>query len=357
MASEQLTQRSSRPVAIWLLIGVAMIIIQVLLGGITRLTGSGLSITEWKPIMGALPPMNEQDWMAAFEKYQQIAQYKYINSHFSLGDFKFIFFWEWFHRLWARLIGVVFAIPFIIFFIQKRFSKDMIRPLLILFLLGALQGLVGWIMVQSGLEDSELLYVSHYRLAIHFMLALVLLCYVLWFALKLLVPERMLVVNRSLHSFTVWIIVLLTMQLIYGAFMAGLKAATTAPTWPTINGLWWPANLHRHGGYEYSGISFLTDHPLMIHFIHRNFAYILTVLIVIWTVKAYKLNGSTLFRRTRIWPIVLVGLQVLLGIFTVLHSFVPQSLLWLGVAHQFVAMLLLVALFMALYIIRPVVKR
>ena len=126
----------------------------------------------------------------AFEKYQQIAQYKYLNSHFTLADFKFIFFWEWFHRLWARLIGVVFIIPFIIFIIQKRFKKEMIRPLLILFLLGALQGLVGWIMVQSGLEDSELLYVSHYKLAIHFILALGLLCYTLWFALKLLVPAH-----------------------------------------------------------------------------------------------------------------------------------------------------------------------
>src|SRR5450432_960625 len=134
-----ISQRSSRPVAIWLLIGVGMIVIQVLLGGITRLTGSGLSITEWKPIMGALPPLNEQDWSTAFEKYKQISQYKYLNAHFTLRDFKFIFFWEWFHRLWARLIGVVFLVPFIIFLIQRRFKKQMIRPMIILFLLGALQ--------------------------------------------------------------------------------------------------------------------------------------------------------------------------------------------------------------------------
>src|SRR5688572_23717365 len=121
----ELNQRSSRPVATWLLIGVVMIIIQVLLGGITRLTGSGLSITEWKPIMGALPPGNESDWLVAFEKYKQISQYKVLNAHFSLADFKFIYFWEWFHRLWARLIGVVFLIPFVIFIIQKRFKKEM----------------------------------------------------------------------------------------------------------------------------------------------------------------------------------------------------------------------------------------
>src|ERR1700694_3116267 len=154
-----LPRRSSRPVAIWLLTGLGMIIVQVLLGGVTRLTGSGLSITEWKPVMGALPPMNEQDWNTAFEKYKQIAQFKYLNSYFTLHDFKFIFFWEWFHRLWARLIVVVFLVPFIIFLFQRRFKKEMIRPMIILFLLGALQGLVGWIMVLSGLENSESLYV------------------------------------------------------------------------------------------------------------------------------------------------------------------------------------------------------
>lgn len=352
MATQLHTTRSSKPVAIWLLIGVFMIVIQVLLGGITRLTGSGLSITEWKPIMGALPPMNDQDWQSAFEKYQQIAQYKYVNAHFSLSDFKSIFFWEWFHRLWARLIGVVFAVPFIIFLLQKRFRQDMVRPLLILFLLGALQGLVGWIMVQSGLEDSELLYVSHYKLAIHFILALVLLCYTLWFALQLLVPARQLTIHQPLRSFTGWIIGLLTLQLIYGAFMAGLKAATTAPSWPSINGSWWPPSVHTHGNRHFPGMSFLFDHPLVIHFIHRNLAYVITVLIIIWTVRAQKIQGTTVFQKTKQWPLFLVLLQVLLGIFTVLQATNPAHFLWLGVAHQFVAMLLLLVLFWMLYIIR-----
>lgn len=343
---------SSRPVAIWLLTGVFMIVVQVLLGGITRLTGSGLSITEWKPIMGALPPMNEQDWLAAFEKYKQIAQYKYINSHFELGDFKFIFFWEWFHRLWARLIGVVFIIPFIIFLVQKRFRQDMVRPLIILFLLGALQGLVGWIMVQSGLEDAELLYVSHYRLAIHFILALVLLCFTLWFALQLLVPAQSIIKNNRLSAFTNWLIILLTVQLVYGAFMAGLKAATAAPTWPSINGYWWPADWQRHGGRSFPGISFLFDHPLVIHFIHRTLAYIITVLIIWWTIRAVKENASSLFIKWRKWPLLLVLLQVVLGILTVLYAIQPSAFLWLGVAHQFVAMLLLLALFMMRYLVR-----
>lgn len=354
MAIELQQSRSSKPVAVWLLIGVFMIVIQVLLGGITRLTGSGLSITEWKPIMGALPPMNEQDWNIAFEKYQQIAQYKYLNSNFSLADFKYIFFWEWFHRLWARLIGVIFIIPFIIFVVQKRFKKEMIRPLVILFLLGALQGLVGWIMVRSGLENSELLYVSHYKLAIHFILALGLLCYTLWFALKLLVPAHQFTVNPSLRRFTGWLIVLLILQLIYGAFMAGLKAAAAAPTWPSINGVWWPENISTFGERQFAGISFLADHPLVIHFIHRNLAYVIAILICSWTWKAFKIKGASIFQQTRTWPCLLVLLQVMLGVLTVLSIGSSTTFLWLAVAHQFIAMILLLSLFWMFYIIRSV---
>jgi heme a synthase len=346
--------RSSKPVAIWLLVGVFMIIGQVLLGGITRLTGSGLSITEWKPIMGALPPMNDQEWNMAFEKYKQIAQYKFVNAHFDLSDFKFIFFWEWLHRLWARLIGVAFIIPFVIFLIQKRIKKEMIKPLVILFLFGGLQGLVGWIMVQSGLEDSPLLYVSHYKLAIHFVLALGLLCYAVWFALQLLVPSYQLTIHRSLRRFTGWLIALLTVQLIYGAFMAGLKIAAAAPTWPSMNGAWWPSELYSYGNREFGGISFLFDHPLMIHFIHRNLAYIITGLLLVWTWKAWKVEGTRLFQRIRIWPLIMVLIQVVLGIFTVLSSVNPPGFLWFAVAHQFVAMLLLLSLVCMFYIIRGV---
>lgn len=344
--------RSSRPVAIWLLVGVGMIIIQVLLGGITRLTGSGLSITEWKPIMGALPPMNEEDWKIAFEKYQQIAQFKYLNFHYTLEDFKFIFFWEWFHRLWARLLGVVFIIPFVIFLVQKRFKKELIRPMIILFLLGALQGLVGWIMVQSGLNDSELLYVSHYRLAIHFILALGLLVYTLWFALELLIPNSQFTIHHSLRKFMGWLTVLLTVQLIYGAFMAGLKAATTAPTWPSMNGSWLPGDTSTFGTREFHGLSMLFDHPIMLHFIHRNLAYIITILVAVWTWKAFRTNGTSIFRNSRWLPMLLVLTQVVLGIFTILHSINTRTFLWLGVAHQFVAMLLLLSFVWMLYIIK-----
>ncbi len=338
--------KSSKPVAVWLLIGVIMIMVQVLLGGITRLTGSGLSITEWKPIMGALPPMNEQDWQAAFQKYQQIAQYKYINSHFTLSDFKFIFFWEWFHRLWARLISVVFIIPFIIFLVQGRFKKEMIKPMIILFILGALQGLVGWIMVQSGLEDSQLVYVSHYKLAIHFIFALGLLCYTFWFACSLLVPNNELAENTSLKKFTGWLIALLTLQLIYGAFMAGLKAASLAPSWPDINGSFFPSDAISEWKF-----SLLFDHPLVVHFIHRSLAYIITIFIFIWWQRARAVTGSAIFNKYKFLPLLVVLLQVVLGIFTVLKSPQPNWLLWLGVTHQFVAMLLLLVLVFQFYML------
>jgi cytochrome c oxidase assembly protein subunit 15 len=302
--------------------------------------------------MGALPPMNEQDWNTAFEKYKQIAQFKYLNSDFTLHDFKFIFFWEWFHRLWARLIGVAFLIPFAIFLIQKRFKKEMIKPMIILFLLGALQGLVGWIMVKSGLEDSDALYVSHYKLAIHFILALVVLCYALWFALELLVQKEQRVINKALRKFTMWLIGLLVVQLIYGAFMAGLKAAAAAPTWPDMNGVWFPRDIRSFGNHEFSGLSFLTDHPLVIHFIHRNLAYIITIFIFIWWLKAKNVEGSVLFRKTKVIPLLIVVTQGILGILAVLNATNKNSFLWIGIAHQFMAMLLLLSLVMNIYFIR-----
>jgi len=317
------------PVANWLLIGVGMIMIQVLLGGITRLTGSGLSITEWKPLLGAIPPMNEADWNAAFDQYKQIGQYKHINFDFTLNDFKFIYFWEWFHRVWARFMGIVFAIGFIYFLLRKQFKKEMIWPMVLLFVLGGLQGAIGWIMVKSGLNENDV-SVNHIRLAFHFMAALGLQVYVLWFALGLMIPEEAFIKNTRLKSFAHLIISVLVVQLFYGAFMAGLKAGSFAPTWPTINGDWLPSGMH-------SGDTPLFNNPFAVQFIHRGIAYILTILVIWWWVKA-KAIGSI-----RNLPLILVCLQVLLGIFTVMYSADKQLLLWLGVAHQFVAMLLLLA--------------
>jgi heme a synthase len=329
------------PVAIWLLLGVAMIMIQVLLGGITRLTGSGLSITEWKPLLGAVPPLNEQDWNRAFDQYKQIGQYKHINFDFTLSDFKFIYFWEWFHRVWARLMGVVFAIGFVYFIIKKQFSKDMIWPMVLLFVLGGLQGAIGWIMVQSGLNDNDV-SVSHIRLSIHFMAAVGLLCYVFWFAITIVIPQEQYIDNPSLKRFSWQITLLLVVQLFYGAFMAGLKAGTAAPTWPTINGRWVPEGM----------ASSFTDNPVTVQFLHRGLAYVIAIMILIWWSRSLRSKATPVFRRSRLFPPSLVVVQVVLGIFTVLYSPDKQALLWLGVAHQFVAMLLLLSLVWTLRIMK-----
>jgi cytochrome c oxidase assembly protein subunit 15 len=333
-----------------------MIIIQIILGGVTRLTDSGLSITEWKPLLGTLPPLNDKEWNEAFEGYKQIAQYKHLHSYFTLENFKAIFFWEWLHRLWGRVIGLVFLIPFLIFLFQRRFSSQMIKPMIILFLLGGLQGAIGWIMVKSGLND-ENLYVSHIRLAIHFILALGLLAYTFWFALQLLVTRRQYVPDPYLKRFTLALILLLTLQLVYGAFMAGLKAAAVAPTWPSINGEYLPANLTRYQGQTHSFLSSLVNNPITIHFIHRNLAYLLVLLIVFYTFQLVKRHNNPLFNSARWAPLLLVGMQVALGIFAVLDSVhkVPQqwgSFEWMAQLHQVVGMLLLLSLVILYFLFR-----
>ena len=341
-----------RVVAIWLMIGVGMLIIQIVLGGVTRLTGSGLSITEWNVITGTLPPLNEQKWIEEFNKYKQTQQFLLLNSDFSLQDFKSIFFWEWFHRFWARLIGVVFAIPFIIFLLQKRFKEEMIKPLIILFLLGALQGAVGWIMVASGLTG-DAIYVKPTKLMLHFVLALGLLCYTFWFALQLLVSNEKRIVNRSLKKLTWIIIVVLVLQLAFGALMAGHKAASAAPTWPDINGSFVPANMFSSPG----GLSNLIENRITIHFFHRLFAYLLFIFILIWTWKTIKASGSKLFMTTRWLPFLLVTVQVILGVFSVLTSvqIVPNHwgiFEWLAQFHQLIAMFLLLSLIWMAYLIK-----
>lgn len=350
--SQTFPQRSSKPVAIWLLIGVGMLIVQILLGGVTRLTGSGLSITEWDVITGTLPPLNEQQWIEQFNKYKQTPQFLILNSDFTLHDFKFIFFWEWFHRVWARLIGVVFAIPFIIFLFQKRFKEEMIKPLIVLFLLGALQGAVGWIMVASGLTG-DAFYVKPTRLMLHFILALGLLCYTFWFALQLIVPDEKRFINRPLNKFTLLILAVLAVQLAFGALMAGHKAATVAPTWPDINGSFVPSNMFSSPG----GLLNLIENKITIHFIHRSFAYILFVLIIFWTWRSYKVKANELYSKTRPLPFLLVLIQVILGILSLLSSvkIVPNHwglFEWIAQLHQLIAMFLLLSLTWMTYLIK-----
>lgn len=349
---EQDNQHSSRLVARWLLLGVIMTVIQVALGGITRLTGSGLSITEWEVITGTLPPLNEQAWLVEFEKYRQTPQFQLLNFEFNLSDFKYIFFWEWFHRLWARLIGLVFAGGFIWFISKRHFKKEMIRPLGILFLLGILQGGIGWIMVASGLTG-DAVYVKPTRLALHFIFALGLLCYTFWFALKLLVKKDQLIQQQKLHNTNLLLIVVLVVQLLYGALMAGHKAANVAATWPTINGEWVPASLFSH---EPLLLNFI-DNKILVHFIHRGLAYLLLILMIIWSIQLWKTKGSILFQQIRMIPLILTLLQVLLGIFSILTStgIVPGQwgiFEWMAQLHQLTGMCLLLSLVFTLFVVR-----
>jgi len=340
-------QRSQRQIAYWLLTGVGMIIIQVLLGGITRLTESGLSITEWKPITGTLPPLNDAAWQIEFDKYKGTDQFKYVHQYFTLAEFKFIFFWEWFHRTWARLMGLVFLVGFVYFLAKGKFEKRMIKPMIILFILGGFQGFIGWFMVKSGLVP-EKYFVGHVELTTHFIAALGLLSYTLWFALSLIVKEEQKVQDTKLKNFLLLILCVLFFQLIYGGFMAGLRAGITAPTWPDINGSMIPASISELSPFTKN----LVANPITIHFIHRGLAYLLIILIGIWWYRSRLVVNKKLFSRLRITVMVLVLLQVLLGILTVLNATYPNRFVLLGVSHQFIAMILLMVLVSLLFVVR-----
>jgi heme a synthase len=344
--------KARRYVSNWILIGVFMLLIQVVLGGITRLTGSGLSITEWNVVTGALPPLNEDKWTQEFNKYRQTPQYQLLNSDFTLSDFKFIFFWEWFHRFWARLIGVVFIVGFVYLMVKQYLKREMQQPLIFLFIFGAFQGAIGWIMVASGLTG-DAVYVKPTRLALHFIFALALISYAYWFALQLRVKSKQRIVVPALRKWTWWIIGLLFVQLIFGALMAGHKAALAAPTWPDINGDLIPDNLLR----ESPVLLNFFENKITIHFVHRTLAYLILVLVVIYTIKAFKVTqaGDT-FRKTRIMPVLLVTAQVILGIVTVLVSpgIMPQKwglFEWMAQLHQMVGMLLLLSFVAMLYLL------
>ena len=355
--------RSNKLVATWLLLGVVMTIIQFVLGGVTRLTGSGLSITEWEVITGALPPLSEEAWLIEFAKYKQTPQFQLLNFEFDLQNFKYIFFWEWFHRLWARIIGLVFAGGFIWFLVAKHFKREMIKPLVILFFLGIMQGAIGWIMVASGLEG-DAVYVKPTRLALHFIFALGLLSYTFWFALQLSVPKTALQISAGLHkavqkakTLNVAILALLVLQLMYGALMAGHKAAMVAPTWPTINGDYMPSNLFSDPVFLLNFI----ENKILVHFMHRGIAYVLLALVIYWTVQLYRINGSLFFNRIKIFPLLLVLLQVLLGIASLLYarSIIPGVwgiFEWMAQIHQLVGMSLLLSLVATYYVMRAQTK-
>ncbi|WIY54038.1 COX15/CtaA family protein [Devosia sp. YIM 151766] len=319
-----------RPVRIWLYGLAAFVLLIVVVGGITRLTESGLSITSWKPISGTIPPLNEAEWLEEFEAYKQIPQYTYVHSWMDLDDFKFIFFWEWFHRLLARALGLVFLVPFAIFLFQKRLSRDLAWPLAGLFVLGGFQGALGWWMVTSGL--TELTSVSQYRLAAHLTAASLLFVALLYVA-RSLTPGRVLGHVAPFHAVTAVLLVLMVMfQIAAGAFVAGLDAGMGYQTWPLMDGAIIPKGLFVMDPAWRN----LFENALTVQFIHRGLAYLIVAYIgwLIW--RRHKDGG---FAGVHGWlPRIglVVLLQVALGIATLLAS-VPISL---AVGHQALAFML-----------------
>jgi len=319
-----------RPVRIWLYAMAALVLLMVVVGGITRLTESGLSITSWKPISGIIPPLNDAQWQAEFDAYKQIPQYQVNNSWMSVADFKVIFFWEFVHRLLGRLLGVAFLVPFIVFLAQKRFTPQLAWPLFGLFVLGGFQGLLGWWMVSSGL--SELTSVSQYRLAAH-LTAASLLFIALVYVPRSLEPGR--VPGDEPTRNMGWAVVLLGLIIVQigaGAFVAGLDAGMGYNTWPLMDGALVPNGL----GVMQPAWKNLFENAMTVQFIHRTIAYVIVAYVAVMVFQQRSAGG---FAGVHGWLPrlgLLVLLQVVLGIGTLLMH-VPTSL---AVGHQALAFML-----------------
>ncbi|PWI30368.1 heme A synthase [Flavobacteriaceae bacterium LYZ1037] len=332
-------KKDNKKVIYWLLTGCVLIFIMVIIGGITRLTDSGLSISNYKLITGTIPPIGEAEWQEAFELYQQYPEFQKLHSHFTLEDFKGIYFWEWLHRVIGRLIGIVFFIPFLYFLLTKQLTKKTIKKCIVLLLLGGFQGFLGWYMVKSGLVDMP--DVSHYRLAAHLTTAFLTFAATLWVALDLIFPERK-TVNKKFRNLIIVGYLILIFQIVYGAFVAGLKAGLLHNHWPFMN----------EGKFMHETVYILEpfyknliENPSGIQFIHRTFAYIVVVFIIIIWYQAKKMTLTNYQNKAVDSLFILVGIQFLLGIFTIIYQ-VP---LWLGVAHQVGAFFLLSAMTFTLH--------
>jgi cytochrome c oxidase assembly protein subunit 15 len=325
-------KKDNKTVIYWLLTGCILIFIMVVVGGITRLTHSGLSISNYKLISGTIPPMNETEWNEAFELYKQYPEYQKLNNHFGLEDFKDIYFWEWLHRVIGRFIGLVFIIPFLYFLIRKQLSKPTIKKSIILLSLGGFQGFLGWYMVKSGLVDNP--DVSHYRLAAHLTTAFITFAYTFWVALDLMFPKQK-EINKSFRNLVRFGLGLLLLQIIYGAFVAGLDAGFIHNHWPMMN----------EGKFMHETV-YIEQNPLYknfiegksgVQFVHRILAYfVVAAIFIVWN-KSKKLSLTNYQQRGINLLLIMVGVQFLLGVLTI----ILQVPVWLGVAHQVGAFVLL----------------
>ncbi|MFN0013086.1 MAG: COX15/CtaA family protein [Saprospiraceae bacterium] len=342
--------RIPKAVKIWLIAGLTMIVLQVVIGGVTRLTGSGLSITRWEIVTGSLPPMNEQAWQEAFDLYKRTPQYAKINEGMAIADFKFIYFWEYFHRLWARLMFFVFVLPFGWFLVRGMFSRRIVPQLLTVVFLAGLEGFFGWIMVASGLRDRP--WVNAYNLTLHLCMALVIFGVLLWITFSTVHPRPPVIHNQLLKRFS-WVMVIVAfIQIAFGAMMSGTKAGLFFPTWPDMQGSLLPAILLDSA--QWTGTSFVQYDsnpfmPALIQFLHRNTAYLLTAMCLFFVWKAKRLQLPPIFSRANWMMIVALLLQVFLGILTLINciSGIPVVL---GVLHQAGALLLMGTILFVAYL-------
>jgi cytochrome c oxidase assembly protein subunit 15 len=325
-------QTPPRAIRWWLVSIAALIAIMVLVGGATRLTESGLSIVEWKPVTGTLPPLNQEQWTSAFEAYKTIPQYRELNAGMSLAEFKTIFWWEWSHRLLGRVIGVAYLLPFLWFLWRGVVNADLRRRLWLIFGLGALQGAVGWWMVASGL--SQRVEVSQYRLATHLVLALLIFAGIVWTLCRLesrppaAASARLKITGMALLALTF-------VQLYLGALVAGLRAGKIYNTWPEIDGALIPSAARLF--FEAPWWRNLFDNTLTVQFEHRMIAYALFALAVLHAFDAVRSRASAAAVTGAMWLAAAVTLQAALGILTLLKE-VPMDL---ALAHQAVAIAVL----------------
>lgn len=326
-----MTEADKKKVRIWYWSGATLVFIILIIGGITRLTGSGLSISDWDPIMGAIPPITEADWNQTFDEYKQFPEYQKINTGMSLEEFKFIFFWEYMHRLAGRVLGLVFLIPFVWFVAKKKFDKVQLKRAVLLMVLGLSQGLMGWYMVMSGLVDIP--QVSPYRLAAHLMLAFLIFGLCVWFALDL--KEKKMTLKKGTGELTKWLNLLLTilvLQVFWGALVAGHHAGHVYNTFPKMFQYWAPPELWLMEPF----ILNFFDNVVTVQWMHRVLGTLLAGLVIIIGIRSYVLKAEP---QVKIWSLSLFGfvlVQYLIGVFTLVFH-VP---VWLGVLHQAVAMLL-----------------
>lgn len=335
-------KNKNKSVIIWLLSGCALLFLMVTVGGITRLTNSGLSMTDWHLITDTFPPLTEEKWNTAFEEYKKFPEYQKINVHndFQLSDYKFIYFWEWFHRFIGRIIGLVFIVPFIYFLIKKRLSSETIKKCVVLLAMGGFQGFLGWFMVRSGLIDNP--DVSHFRLSLHLTFAFITFAYTLWVALDLLYPNKTKVI-LPLRKIARIALVFLLLQIIYGGFVAGLNAGLIHNHWPLMSD---GQLVHESVFIEQKTLFLnLVEGKSGVQFVHRTMAYVVVGLILALYFKSKKYTLGSTQQKGINTLVFIVFLQFGLGVFTLLYS-VP---LWLGLAHQITAFFLLTAMTFTLH--------